>query len=63
MKHRCKNCNKLLAEGSGTFEIKCPRCKALNRLSSLTTQHAAEHPTVPKGHNGCQKNHSHAHNR
>ncbi|QRQ82056.1 Com family DNA-binding transcriptional regulator [Paralysiella testudinis] len=41
MKHRCKNCNKLLAEGCGTFEIKCPRCKAINRLSSLTTQHAA----------------------
>ena len=54
MKHRCKNCNKLLAVGSGRFEIKCPRCKTLNSCRSLTTQNAGEHPTQ-KGHNGCSK--------
>ncbi|HFC8543180.1 TPA: Com family DNA-binding transcriptional regulator [Neisseria weaveri] len=44
MKHRCKNCNKLLAIGIGRFEIKCPRCHTLNNISSLTTQNAGEHP-------------------
>lgn len=58
MKHRyknrceCSNCRKLLAVGTGDFEIKCPRCKTVNRFGSLTTQNAAEHPN-PKGNNGC----------
>nr|DAQ92992.1 MAG TPA: hypothetical protein [Caudoviricetes sp.] len=38
MKHRCTQCNKLLAVGTGAFEIKCPRCKTLNRCRSLTSQ-------------------------
>ena len=50
---KCQNCAKLLAIGTGSFEIKCPRCKAINHFSSLTTENAAEHPTVSKGHNGC----------
>ena len=44
MQYRCKNCNKLLAKGEGQLEIKCPRCKTVNRFGSLTTQNAAEHP-------------------
>ncbi|MDO4226846.1 Com family DNA-binding transcriptional regulator [Neisseria sp.] len=40
MKHRCKNCNKLLAIGIGNFEIKCPRCKTSNHIRSLTIQNA-----------------------
>ena len=56
MKHRCKNCNKLLAIGTGSFEIKCPRCKTNNHIRSLTTQNATEHPTLQKGHNGCPEN-------
>ncbi|SUA36363.1 Mu-like prophage protein Com [Neisseria zoodegmatis] len=56
MKHRCKNCNKLLAIGIGRFEIKCPRCKTVNSFRSLTTENAPEHPTFEKGHNGCRKN-------
>lgn len=54
MKHRCTNCNKLLAIGTGDFEIKCPRCKTTNRCRSLTTKNAAEHPT-PKGNHGCER--------
>lgn len=27
---RCTHCFKLLAKGSGSLEIKCPRCKAIN---------------------------------
>ncbi|MFV2030818.1 zinc finger domain-containing protein [Neisseria sp. S1] len=34
MKHRCKNCFKLLAVGRGCFEIKCPRCKSLNHFKT-----------------------------
>lgn len=36
MKHRCKNCNKQLAQGifSGTIAIKCPRCKMINQLNA-----------------------------
>lgn len=55
MQHRCKNCNKLLAVGTGAFEIKCPRCKTVNHICSLTTQNAAEHPNLEKGQNGCSK--------
>ncbi|WP_082783615.1 Com family DNA-binding transcriptional regulator [Snodgrassella sp. CFCC 13594] len=43
MKYRCKNCNKLLAIGTGSLEIKCPRCKSINSFGSLTTQNATEH--------------------
>lgn len=32
LKHevRCQSCDKLLAKGKGTLEIKCPRCKYIN---------------------------------
>ncbi|WP_175459164.1 Com family DNA-binding transcriptional regulator, partial [Escherichia coli] len=34
---RCKNCNKLLARASFHYiEIKCPRCKTLNQITSVT---------------------------
>ncbi|MFC3875560.1 Com family DNA-binding transcriptional regulator [Neisseria musculi] len=56
MKHRCKNCNRLLAVGTGDFEIKCPRCKTANAIRALTTENAAEHPTFQKGRNGCPEN-------
>lgn len=38
MKNRCTYCNELLAIGTGEFEIKCPRCKTVNKFGSLTTQ-------------------------
>ncbi|QEY23562.1 Com family DNA-binding transcriptional regulator [Neisseria animalis] len=52
MQFRCKNCNKLLAVGSGDFEIKCPRCKETNSCRSLTTGNAVEHRD-PKGNHEC----------
>ncbi|HGH3388603.1 TPA: Com family DNA-binding transcriptional regulator [Citrobacter freundii] len=39
---RCKHCNKLLARASFLYiEVKCPRCKKLNQITSS----AIEHPT------------------
>ena len=29
----CTACNKLLGKGSGTVEIKCCRCKNINRFN------------------------------
>ena len=52
MKHRCKNCNKLLAIGTGKFEIRCPRCKAVNQFGSLTTRSACERQTSRSKHHG-----------
>lgn len=49
MKHRCKNCNKLLAIGKGEFEIKCPRCKTVNNFRSLTTLPKAASQPLPRG--------------
>lgn len=51
----CSNCYKLLAVGTGDFEIKCPRCKTVSRFRSLTNQNAAEHPNLEKGQYGCRK--------
>ncbi|EDV6950766.1 Com family DNA-binding transcriptional regulator [Salmonella enterica subsp. enterica serovar Gaminara] len=40
---RCRHCNKLLARASFDFiEVKCPRCKTLNIITSSS---AIEHPT------------------
>lgn len=30
---RCRSCNKLLAKGCGMVEIKCCRCKTVNRFN------------------------------
>lgn len=30
---RCAACNKLLGKGNGTVEIKCCRCKNINRFN------------------------------
>ncbi|MCP1772839.1 LSD1 subclass zinc finger protein [Neisseria perflava] len=29
----CGRCNKLLAKGSGSVQIKCPRCKHINTFN------------------------------
>ncbi|ECR4596855.1 Com family DNA-binding transcriptional regulator [Salmonella enterica] len=41
---RCRHCNKLLARASSFdfIEVKCPRCKTLNIITSPS---AIEHPT------------------
>nr|WP_198600713.1 Com family DNA-binding transcriptional regulator [Escherichia coli] len=40
---RCKNCNKLLARASFHYiEIKCPRCKTLNQITSHRAPHTHE---------------------
>lgn len=31
---RCSNCNKLLGMIDGKAEIKCPKCKAINRTEA-----------------------------
>ncbi|EMH6741931.1 Com family DNA-binding transcriptional regulator [Salmonella enterica] len=43
---RCQHCNKLLARASFDFiEVKCPRCKTLNIITSPS---AIEHPTYTR---------------
>ncbi|EAT8444010.1 Com family DNA-binding transcriptional regulator [Salmonella enterica subsp. enterica serovar Bonariensis] len=46
---RCRHCNKLLARASGFdfIEVKCPRCKTLNIITSPS---AIEHPTYTRNH-------------
>ncbi|EDZ8079203.1 Com family DNA-binding transcriptional regulator [Salmonella enterica] len=45
---RCRHCNKLLARASFDFiEVKCPRCKTLNIITSPS---AVEHPTYSRSH-------------
>ncbi|HFW4795135.1 TPA: Com family DNA-binding transcriptional regulator [Salmonella enterica subsp. enterica serovar Newport] len=45
---RCRHCNKLLARASFNFiEVKCPRCKTLN---TITSPSAAEHPTYTRNY-------------
>ncbi|EAP3579022.1 Com family DNA-binding transcriptional regulator [Salmonella enterica] len=46
---RCRHCNKLLARAScfGFIEVKCPRCKTLNIITSPS---AIEHPTYTRSH-------------
>ncbi|EJA3915822.1 Com family DNA-binding transcriptional regulator [Salmonella enterica] len=45
---RCRHCNKLLARASFDFiEVKCPRCKTLNIITSPS---AIEHPTYTRNH-------------
>ncbi|ECG3785608.1 Com family DNA-binding transcriptional regulator [Salmonella enterica subsp. enterica serovar Florida] len=45
---RCRHCNKLLARASFDFiEVKCPRCKTLNIITSSS---AIEHPTYTRNH-------------
>ncbi|EOF6319753.1 Com family DNA-binding transcriptional regulator [Salmonella enterica] len=44
---RCLHCNKLLARASSFdfIEVKCPRCKTLNIITSPS---AIEHPTYTR---------------
>ncbi|EGM4800812.1 Com family DNA-binding transcriptional regulator [Salmonella enterica] len=44
---RCRHCNKLLARASSFdfIEVKCPRCKTLNIITSPS---AIEHPTYTR---------------
>ncbi|EBC0455006.1 Com family DNA-binding transcriptional regulator [Salmonella enterica] len=44
---RCRHCNKLLARASSFdfIEVKCPRCKTLNIITSPS---AAEPPTYTR---------------
>ncbi|EAZ5563191.1 Com family DNA-binding transcriptional regulator [Salmonella enterica] len=46
---RCRHCNKLLARASSFdfIEVKCPRCKTLNIITSSS---AIEHPTYTRNH-------------
>ncbi|EBQ8429945.1 Com family DNA-binding transcriptional regulator [Salmonella enterica] len=45
---RCRHCNKLLARARFDFiEVKCPRCKTLNIITSPS---AIEHPTYTRSH-------------
>ncbi|ELV6147644.1 Com family DNA-binding transcriptional regulator [Salmonella enterica] len=48
---RCRHCNKLLARASSFdfIEVKCPRCKTLNIITSPS---AIEHPTYTRN-NAC----------
>ncbi|ENM0554542.1 Com family DNA-binding transcriptional regulator, partial [Salmonella enterica] len=42
------HCNKLLARARFDFiEVKCPRCKTLN---TITSPSAIEHPTYTRNH-------------
>ncbi|EBP2487331.1 Com family DNA-binding transcriptional regulator [Salmonella enterica] len=54
---RCQHCNKLLARASFDFiEVKCPRCKTLNIITSPS---ATEHPTYTRNRTcGEQTTHS-----
>ena len=50
---RCSQCNRLLAkiEGTGTVEVKCPRCKAMNLYSGeifITIEEKTEKCTDPE---------------
>lgn len=54
MKHRCKNCKKLLAIGAGKFEIRCPRCKAVNTICSLTTRNTPKLSDNRLEHRECR---------
>ncbi|EIG4756814.1 Com family DNA-binding transcriptional regulator [Escherichia coli] len=43
---RCRHCNKLLARASFSYlEVKCPRCKTLNQITSPS---ATEPPTYTR---------------
>ncbi|EBC2853547.1 Com family DNA-binding transcriptional regulator [Salmonella enterica] len=46
---RCRHCNKLLARASSFdfIEVKCPRCKTLNIITSPS---AIEPPTYTRNH-------------
>ncbi|EKH8214353.1 Com family DNA-binding transcriptional regulator [Salmonella enterica] len=55
---RCRHCNKLLARVSFDFiEVKCPRCKTLNIITSPS---AIEHPTYTRNHACGEQTATHA---
>ena len=36
MEIRCGSCGRLLAKGTGTIEIKCPRCRTINHVRAAS---------------------------
>ncbi|EBC5669844.1 Com family DNA-binding transcriptional regulator [Salmonella enterica] len=55
---RCRYCNKLLARARFDFiEVKCPRCKTLNIITSPS---AIEHPTYTRNHACGEQTATHA---
>lgn len=36
MEIRCGSCGRLLAKGTGTIEIKCPRCRTINYVRAAS---------------------------
>ncbi len=55
---RCKRCNKLLAKAEyELIEIKCPRCKRLNRLKATEPLTTAPSSANVKGEQYGQTNH------
>ncbi len=62
MKHRCKNCNKQLAQGrfSGCINIKCPRC---NRYSYMRDMYMRLRTQQVGCVIGNKLNHNHKMNR
>lgn len=57
MKHRCKNCNKQLAQGrfSGCINIKCPRCKVINYLEFINQNACVRHSLEYEAHGQITK--------
>ena len=52
---RCGNCGKLLGKGTALdFEIKCPRCKAINHLRAADSP-CSETPEDPSERNHARK--------
>ncbi len=52
---RCGNCGKLLGKGTALdFEIKCPRCKAINHLRASDSP-CSETPEAPSERNHARK--------
>lgn len=52
---RCGNCGKLLGKGTALdFEIKCPRCKAINHLRAADSP-CSETPEAPSERNHARK--------
>lgn len=52
---RCGNCGKLLGKGTALdFEIKCPRCKAINHLRASDSP-CSETPEDPSERNHARK--------
>ncbi|HML54197.1 MAG TPA: Com family DNA-binding transcriptional regulator [Solidesulfovibrio magneticus] len=42
MEIRCGQCGRLLAKGTGTIEIKCPRCRTINHVRAASPEDSPE---------------------